>query len=224
MHRYWQSGQTETIISPCPCSWGRRSGQREGRCQRPASSGSRSAGKTAGGRGSIWARVQSCVKYLRNTSVSELAYSPRFVTEVVDGVQRVDGGDSGVLQTNNQVPEVLVLGHAVGVLAHQDEIRPERPGGIKERESPGHQRIWGVWDLLLFIPMIEDKFWFGLRRPQPPGSRLICSCNQGQLVLVQSPTGTCMYCSRPALFHPGSEMFQEDNGTSARHPGEMQEW
>lgn len=74
--------------------------------------------------------------------VSELAYSPRLVTEVVDGVQRVDGGDAGVLQTNDQVPEVLVLGHAVGVLAHQDKVGPERPAGRwRKREQAGHQHF-----------------------------------------------------------------------------------
>lgn len=77
--------------------------------------------------------------------ISELAYSPRFVTEVVDGFQRVDGGDPGILQANDQVPEVLILGHAVGVLAHQDKVGPERPSGRRrKREEPGHQRFGGV--------------------------------------------------------------------------------
>lgn len=71
---------------------------------------------------------------------AEIAYSPRFVTEVVDGVQRVDRGDTRILQTDDQVPKILVLGHAEGVLAHQDEVRPERPGvraaeGIKKENQ-----------------------------------------------------------------------------------------
>lgn len=61
-------------------------------------------------------------------SFTEVAYGPRFVTEVVDGVQRIDRGDACVLQADDQVPEVLVLGHAESMLTHQDEVRPERPG------------------------------------------------------------------------------------------------
>lgn len=68
-----------------------------------------------------------CCKIVPKLTVSELAYSPRFVTEIVDGVQRVDGGDAGVLQANDQVTEVFILGHAVGVLADQDKVGPERP-------------------------------------------------------------------------------------------------
>lgn len=56
------------------------------------------------------------------------AYGPRFVAEVVDGVQTVDRGDACVLQADDQVPEVLVLGHAEGVLTHKDKVGPEGPG------------------------------------------------------------------------------------------------
>lgn len=71
-------------------------------------------------------------------SFAGIAYSPRFVAEVVDGVQRVDWRDTGILQTDDQVPKILVLGHAKSVLAHQDKVGPERPGaraaeGIKKK-------------------------------------------------------------------------------------------
>lgn len=99
------------------------------------------------------------LKDLLKMPVSELAYSPRLVTEVVDGVQRVDGGDAGVLQTNDQVPEVLILGHAVGVLANQDKVGLERPAGRwRKREQPGHQHSWGVWDLWLFSEWLKAGF------------------------------------------------------------------
>lgn len=65
---------------------------------------------------------------MQGTQNVKFAYSPGFVTEVVDGVQRVDRGDASILKTDDQVPEILVLGHAEGVLAHQDEVGPERPG------------------------------------------------------------------------------------------------
>lgn len=61
-------------------------------------------------------------------SFAETAHRPRFVTKVVDGVQRVDWGDASVLQTDDQVPKILVLGHAEGVLTHQDKVWPEGPG------------------------------------------------------------------------------------------------
>lgn len=64
----------------------------------------------------------------------ESAYSPRLVAEVVDGVQRVDWGDAGILQTDDQVPKILVLGHAEGVLTHQYKVWPER-SGMKGKNS-----------------------------------------------------------------------------------------
>lgn len=63
------------------------------------------------------------------------SYSPGFVTQVVDGVQGVDGGDSCVLQTDDQVPEVLVLRHAEGMLTHQHKVGPERSGGTDGTEQ-----------------------------------------------------------------------------------------
>lgn len=105
------------------------------------------AQKRTKNKSSKWSWLQftavSCFKnilphrgFLRWTIVNERlcrlfcwnAYSPRLVAEIVDGVQRVDRGDACVLQTDDQVPEILVLGHTEGVLAHQDEVRPERPG------------------------------------------------------------------------------------------------
>lgn len=73
-------------------------------------------------------------------SISEFAYSPGFVAEIVDGVQTVDGGDAGILQANDQITEVFILGHAVGVLADQDKVGPERPARRRrQREKAGLQ-------------------------------------------------------------------------------------
>lgn len=63
------------------------------------------------------------------------AYSPRLVAEVVDGVQRVDRGDASILQTDDQVPKILVLGHAEGMLTHQHKIWPERPSFKAEKRK-----------------------------------------------------------------------------------------
>lgn len=68
------------------------------------------------------------------TYAKESAYSPRLVAEVVDGVQGVDRGDAGILQTDDQVPKILVLGHAEGVLTHQHKVWPER-SGLKGKNS-----------------------------------------------------------------------------------------
>lgn len=61
-------------------------------------------------------------------------YSPGFVTEVVDGLQGVDWGDACILKANDQVPKVFILGHAEGVLTHQDKIRLEWPAKTKTRK------------------------------------------------------------------------------------------
>lgn len=49
-------------------------------------------------------------------------YGPGFVTEVVDGLQGVDAGNTSVLQSDDQVTEVLILRHAEGMLSDQDEV------------------------------------------------------------------------------------------------------
>lgn len=53
------------------------------------------------------------------------AYRPGLVTQVVDGLQGVDTGDAPILQTNDHVTEVLILGHTEGVLADEDKVRFE---------------------------------------------------------------------------------------------------
>lgn len=50
------------------------------------------------------------------------AYRPGLVTQVVDRLERVDARDASVLQTNDQVAEVFVLGHAEGVLTNEDKV------------------------------------------------------------------------------------------------------
>lgn len=97
-------------------------------------------------------KIDSAERISENDSSSELAYSPRFVTEIVDGVQRVDGGDAGVLQANDQVAEVFVLGHAEGVLADQDKVGSERPARRRrQRENPDNQDFRGVRHLYFFL-------------------------------------------------------------------------
>lgn len=55
-------------------------------------------------------------------------YHPRFVTEIVDRVQRVNTWQAGVLQPDHHVPVVSVLVHAEGVLSDQHKVRLEGPG------------------------------------------------------------------------------------------------
>lgn len=57
------------------------------------------------------------------------AYRPRLVAHVVNGGEGVDARDAGVLQPDDQVPEILVLGHAEGVLADEHKVWLEGPGG-----------------------------------------------------------------------------------------------
>lgn len=150
--------ETKLECLPCLCSWGRRSDRWAETCQIPASSDCWSAGKT----GNNWifqrsmcywhnvaTRVKDCTGdagstlhssqclhmfVITVTYAKECAYSPRLVAEVVDGVQRVDRGDAGILQTDDQVLKILVLGHAEGVLTHQHKVWPER-SGLKGKNS-----------------------------------------------------------------------------------------
>ena len=57
------------------------------------------------------------------------AYRPRLVAHVVDGCEGVDARDASVLQPDDQVPEILVLGHAESVLADKHKVWSERPAG-----------------------------------------------------------------------------------------------
>lgn len=63
------------------------------------------------------------------TSAALSAYRPRLVAHVVDGREGVDARYASVLQPNDQVPKILVLGHAEGMLADEHKVRFERPGG-----------------------------------------------------------------------------------------------
>lgn len=59
-------------------------------------------------------------------------YHPGLAAEVVDGVEGVDGGQPSILQADDQAAVVFAQGHAVGVLADQDEVWLEGPA----REGP----------------------------------------------------------------------------------------
>lgn len=65
----------------------------------------------------------------RHGGRSPSAYRPRLVAHVVDGCEGVDARDASVLQPDDQVPEILVVGHAEGVLADEHKVWLERPGG-----------------------------------------------------------------------------------------------
>lgn len=122
-------------------------------------------------------------------TVWELAYSPRLVAEIVDGVQRVDGGDAGVLQPNDQVAEVFVLGHAVGVLADQDKVGPERPAR-RRRERERNPDV-NISEASMTGGTFPVYVWF-----RPSCHRLTCSYNQVQLCF--SPV---TYINPHALFN-----------------------
>lgn len=55
------------------------------------------------------------------------AYRPRLVTQVVDGLQGVDTWYTPILETNNHVAKILILGHTEGVLTNQDKVGLEGP-------------------------------------------------------------------------------------------------
>lgn len=59
------------------------------------------------------------------------AYRPRLVAQVVDGWKGVDAWDSSVLQPDDQVAKVLILGHAEGVLTNEDKVWLEWPEKLK---------------------------------------------------------------------------------------------
>lgn len=51
-----------------------------------------------------------------------VAYRPRLVAQVVDGREGVDARDAAVLQPDDQVAEIFVLGHTVGMLTDEYEV------------------------------------------------------------------------------------------------------
>lgn len=55
-------------------------------------------------------------------------HHPRFVTEVVNRVQRVNTWQARVLQPDHHVAMVSVLVHAEGVLSDQHKVWLEGPG------------------------------------------------------------------------------------------------
>ena len=52
---------------------------------------------------------------------------PRLVEEVVLRVERVNGGDAAMFETDDQVGEVSLLTHRLRRLPNQQEIGGERP-------------------------------------------------------------------------------------------------
>ena len=55
-------------------------------------------------------------------SACPVTYHPGLAAEVVDGVERVDSRQPSILQADDQAAVVLPQGHAVGMLADQDEV------------------------------------------------------------------------------------------------------
>lgn len=72
----------------------------------------------------------------RTWGQGDLTHHPRLVTEVVNGFQWVDAGEACILHANNQVPEVLILCHAKGMLPDKHKVWPERPGKNVEASFP----------------------------------------------------------------------------------------
>lgn len=119
--------------SPSPCSWGRRFARSKETSRRPAACGCLSAEQTENttnesvndSPGKVKSRRHQCVR---------AAYRPRLVAQVVDGREGVDARDAAVLQPNDQVAEIFVLGHTVGMLADEDKVWLERPKGGRRTE------------------------------------------------------------------------------------------
>lgn len=63
-----------------------------------------------------------------SSSTLLVTYHPGFVTEVVDRMQRVNTGDSSILQPNDQTAVVSITCHAEGMLADQHKVWLQRPG------------------------------------------------------------------------------------------------
>lgn len=63
-------------------------------------------------------------------------HHPWLVTEVVDGLQGVDAGETSILHAYDQVAEVLILGHAEGMLPDEHKVWPEGTGE-KEKAAVG---------------------------------------------------------------------------------------
>lgn len=71
--------------------------------------------------------ITSITNRLRRCScTSKGTHHPGFAAEVVDGEERVNAGNGAEVQADHEAPEVLSRGHAVGVLADQNKIWPER--------------------------------------------------------------------------------------------------
>lgn len=59
---------------------------------------------------------------LCSRSAWPVTYHPGLAAEVVHGVERVDSGQPSILEADDQAAVVFTQGHAVGVLADQDEV------------------------------------------------------------------------------------------------------
>lgn len=63
------------------------------------------------------------------------AYCPRLVTKIIDGLEGVDARDAAVLQTDDQVAKIFILGHTEGVLANENKVWLEGSGEQNNRRN-----------------------------------------------------------------------------------------
>lgn len=103
-----------------------------------------------------------------------ITYHPGLAAEVVDGIEGVDGGQPSILEADDQAAVVFAQGHAVGVLADQDEVRLE--GSAKRgadssvntsctEGTPGHratQPAGKSTDLVWSLPSGTPQFRMGM--------------------------------------------------------------
>ena len=69
--------------------------------------------------------IYACYTVLQQTAT---AYRPWLVTQVVDGLEGVDARDTTVLQTDDHVAKIFILGHTEGMLTDEDKVWLEGPG------------------------------------------------------------------------------------------------
>lgn len=99
--------------------------------------------------------------YLREEG---LTHHPRLVTEVVNGLQRVDAGEACVLHANDQVAEVLILCHTERMLPDEHKVWPEGPGKNAEASLPPTSTSGHVSSCL---PSPKPKTGKGFPEPRP---------------------------------------------------------
>lgn len=106
-------------------------------------------------------RIRMLPFYLREEG---LTHHPRLVTEVVNGLQRVDAGEACVLHANDQVAEVLILCHAECMLPDEHKVWPEGPGKKVEASRPPTSTSGHVSSCL---PSPKPKTGTGFPEPRP---------------------------------------------------------